>query len=1230
MPEREAVLRALRRRRQVAIAMEDFLAGPAPPLDTALAELRGSDLILLVLGFEAGSLLSDGSGRTYTRAEYDEATKLGRDVLVFLRVDDNDRWTNNETVDAKRRALEDFKAEVGVSHTWEKFATPDALALAAVESLLAWDEQGRPGARKTFASASQYFAKNAPPFLSPILDLSTTLVGRQNEIADLNEFLADGKQFVGVLGGRGGVGKSKLLHDWIGTITGWDVVVLKYSPLWYQDSDKEIPAGPSVIIIDDVHRPEIAESIRQTVQLFAARRGRQPLKLLFSTRPGLTSNLLRGLRREIAESEIKDFPELTELTESQAEELARSVLGASHATYAKSLAQIAGNSPLVIVAGGRLLAAGKVELGRLTDDAEFRAAVFDRFIDELELEGPQFAINPPRPLLDLIAALGPVNVQSEEFLKGAEEFLRATRDQILRTVDVLATRGILSGPNEAVRILPDVLSDFILEKCCISRRVSTGYADRVYQIFGGFFFKALMRNLAELDWRVGQGQYGLSLLDGIWQNIEQNFLAESAYGRRKLLEDLFPAAFFQPEEVLRLIGIARSNPASHEETSPHLRLRDAQDYVLSVVPRLLEATAHYIPTFERSVDILWSLSHEENDTENSDRTARNTLKRLASYQLNGWAAFNFAVLLQCVRLCRKPGAFDSSFTPIDVFDQILEREGEFTESDGSTFRFGGFGLNYAAVEHLRKNAIDFLEYLLTEGDDRIAIRAIHSLDSILHNYLNRVGRVPSQDELDWQDAERLICLDVLKRRLQRPFVSLPIRSEIYDAVRSATGFNYTEPVRDACLALLPQLERDPDLVVFDALSRREGDLPLTDRDNPADSWMQQYGALIDEAHRALSTLDEQARSAKLVDFVKVAHAARVETRGFSAIVHSFSRDGAFVTTLADQLIVDEQGAELIRELATTLDALHSYAPQNFHQRATNILLSGVGYLILAASTALRVYTENATHEDARLIREFLGVPNSSVKRNALEAIAYMGKCHAVLRDLLEAALSVEVGSDANVADALADAFGSYGIPVSLLTSEEMGILLGKFLPIEDFDSHQGSIPRFLGTLVGRYPEEVLNLLLKRLALEEQRRAQHDWTFRALGISHHAVSFGSVPSERKPDLLRMCMSRFLLSHHSDESYAQLFWSIDPLWEYSFDVVLDALGNATPDNVSKIELLLHRNPRGWIQASTELAKRISNLPAESTIVPLLKRMIADTEARQRHATEGPADDLPIEWG
>ena len=206
-PEREAVLLALRRRHQAVIAMEDFLAGPAPTLKTALEHLRESDIVLLVLGFESGSLLDDGSDRSYTRAEYDEAMKLGLDVLVFLKTEKPRwrpwekklKWVNKEKSSKRRRALDEFKAVVDHQQTWTPFATPESLALAAIQSMDAWEDKGRPGARKTFSSGVEYFGQNALQFASPILDLSTTLVGRTDEIDTLNVFLANPDRSVFVL-----------------------------------------------------------------------------------------------------------------------------------------------------------------------------------------------------------------------------------------------------------------------------------------------------------------------------------------------------------------------------------------------------------------------------------------------------------------------------------------------------------------------------------------------------------------------------------------------------------------------------------------------------------------------------------------------------------------------------------------------------------------------------------------------------------------------------------------------------------------------------------------------------------------------------------------------------------------------------------------------------------------------------------------------------------------------
>ena len=60
----------------------------------------------------------------------------------------------------------------------------------------------------------------------------------------------------------------------------------------------------------------------------------------------------------------------------------------------------------------------------LTTQDEFRAAIFHRLLDEMDLTGPRFAINPPRPVLELIAILGPVDVERPDFQESARQLLQ--------------------------------------------------------------------------------------------------------------------------------------------------------------------------------------------------------------------------------------------------------------------------------------------------------------------------------------------------------------------------------------------------------------------------------------------------------------------------------------------------------------------------------------------------------------------------------------------------------------------------------------------------------------------------------------------------------------------------------------------------------------------------------------------------------------------------------------
>ena len=132
MRERSEVLEALRKKRLLTRTMEDFLASPHRPTETALQQLRASDVMVLVIGFKAGSLLPDNSGSTYTSAEYDEAMRIGMEPLVFVRFhkspeEDIGSWQNEEADPDKRTALENFKRKVTQRWTPAYFDSPENL-----------------------------------------------------------------------------------------------------------------------------------------------------------------------------------------------------------------------------------------------------------------------------------------------------------------------------------------------------------------------------------------------------------------------------------------------------------------------------------------------------------------------------------------------------------------------------------------------------------------------------------------------------------------------------------------------------------------------------------------------------------------------------------------------------------------------------------------------------------------------------------------------------------------------------------------------------------------------------------------------------------------------------------------------------------------------------------------------------------------------------------------------
>jgi len=399
-----------------------------------------------------------------------------------------------------------------------------------------------------------------------------------------------------------------------------------------------------------------------------------------------------------------------------------------------------------------------------------------------------------------------------------------------------------------------------------------------------------MRNLAELDWRRGQsGETGLNLLDGIWADIHQRFRAGDEYELHQILTDLSGAAIYQPDHVIALIRTAIDDPIELDVVGEGSQYRAGQDYVLSALPSLLEATAHHTDRLRESVTTLWELAKKESGQSSSADSAKAVLKRLASWHRFGNPALNFAMLLEAIRLTHRTDAFTSDYTPFTLIQQILEREGEFNEwQDEMTMSFGGFGLNYAAVGPVRESALDYLDFVL-EGDGSPVLHAVSIMQDLLHYHLNRVGRESTEHEKEWQNRERERCFQALLRRYEQPASPL-LKAKLYNALRSATAINYPEPIRQAAKAALEHIVVDDAVAVVDAICTADHELPLLSTDFTEVGWERPITELMMRGRSSLERLiagtGNQARFT--IDQTQACIDIRVKTGEFHRFMLAFA------------------------------------------------------------------------------------------------------------------------------------------------------------------------------------------------------------------------------------------------------------------------------------------------------------------------------------------------------
>ena len=1167
--ERDAAAEALRRAQLVPWGMELFVSEPSSPLDVCLEQLRLSDAVVLIIGFKAGSIIPESPGLTYTGAEFQLAQQLGRPVFAFFKTEGGVPL-NKEVDGPKKKALDDFRSAVTSAQiTPAYFDTPDRLEVELLLAMEKWNAEGRPGSRLVFSTPSEFFA----PFESDeprLFDFKQTLRGRDAQLGALDGFLADPGPVVGVLSGRGGIGKSKVLRDWVQTVNNRIVLYVREDAEWHAEAAKEIPVGDVLIVADDAHRFDFLGKL-----LLLARnlRQRQNVKLLLGTRPSGLGQVDALLSVRFDPAEILRFPQLERMPQQGVRQLAAEVLGPAHAQYAQALAAVSADTPLVTVVGGRLIARGDIPPALLANEEDFRHQVFDRFTAEYEQLLPAGAVD-WKSLLHLIAAVSPVSPAAAQFIDPAVQILGVRPDQVRSAIDLLEQRGLLLRGGRLIRIVPDLLSDFLLEGACLTGAGdSTGFSDLMFQTFQSTYLSNLLRNLGELDWRITQRRNpdeATRLLDGIWDEIGRAFDAGDASVRVQLLKSLTGAAPFQPARVLRLIHHAIENEAVKLQVWSDFAM--TQEHVLREIPPLLRGISYHLEHIEEAAEILWRLAKSDTRAPHQYADhAQRVLEEMADYgrykpvRYNDWMA-DFAA-----RKSTNPREFEGKFTPLSIVDKLLEKEGEFTESEGHTISLGKFGLYYPAVRPVREKALGIIEACLNSDDPKIALRATASVARVLSGFPPSFRQI-TDDEVKWQIDERLAALGIVENRLNKE-TPTPLLRQLRSVLRRSRPHVKDNPLVDRIDGLLANIPQSDDLVIFDAFSTGEWDHDVFYED-------------LEEANRSRKELisrgvaafrkrfaDGQQQVEGLVQLVTDAEACGISLTNepYSFIEELCAPD--FVEAFLRYAMSDPHPL-LAQMVAIPLRWLRQRDLARYRRVGIEAATHKNALLAYGAANAVS-YGPNLNEplaEDAAILRELAKHPSPLVRHLTFTGIRRLGHSHAYELAAIEMLLGSEIGDDERMAEEMCGAVDYAGIKKEHLSEAQIRQLLDKLVMTKTIEEHH--IGRFLAWVGEHFPPALFEFTLRRLDRDAEIEKGDDKIAGYTPIPHSRFGNAFRPLQNGPQyqyFLEQVAARLTTQPK------QFFWLRGLFWE---------IGSIDATTLGVIDGLLHRDDKDFVRGALQL--------------------------------------------
>ncbi|MFI1361276.1 helix-turn-helix domain-containing protein [Streptomyces sp. NPDC020898] len=571
---------------------------------------------------------------------------------------------------------------------------------------------------------------------SPVYSHEFQLVGRTALLEAMTAFVASSEgPRIGVLTGVAGQGKSRLLCQLArehGAGHGRSIRVLQPGP-FAPDEFERLPTGDRLLVlIEDAHeRPDDLARVVTGVL-----RARPRARLVIATRPYGRHVVEQALRAaKVDESEIPRW-ELSALHSDEALVLSSEILGEGQEHAARVLANVAADSPLLLVNAATAVRRGRLDISALQRSTDVHRLLLDVFVQSALSQSQQ--PDDDRALLHAIAALQPVATDVPQFQNALSGILQMPFSRINPRLLGLESTGIVVRRSASVRISPDLLGDVLFAEAAVNPRDGspTRYLRQVREHADGDALANALLNAGRVDWLWnGMGSRHGRVLDPLWAVYEDEFKRGGAYTRTALLRLLVKIAPFQPQRALTLTRWALDHPTAEDERPSDIDWmpgKYSQADVLREAPRVLEAVAVDLDHLRSVYDLLWSMGRNDERplNQNPDAPLR-VLLDLASY-VPGKPLEYQEILLDAVSdWVEEAPPNPANRMPLALLDPLFSNTAEGRTMEGWTLTLSRYPVRAEAVAPIRRRAAETLLDQYTSRHEGRAAVAAASLEEVL-------------------------------------------------------------------------------------------------------------------------------------------------------------------------------------------------------------------------------------------------------------------------------------------------------------------------------------------------------------------------------------------------------------------------------------------------------------------------------------------------------------------